>query len=209
MTSTRALTLLLALGALAVAAVAAPTAAAGQAPCWKRLLNDWYDGRIDNAYQVHCYRDAIRNLPEDVEAYTEAREDIQRALLAAIRSSGGEMDPTDVVPPQPAGSGKDAPGGDGGDDEPGDGAPGPGDEGDPGDEGEPEAAPGGDGGDDEGLIGFFRPSNADEIPLPLLVLAGLALALLAAAAASFVARRVQARKLRPAGVNDRSAPPDA
>ncbi|HVM11759.1 MAG TPA: hypothetical protein VM638_04715, partial [Actinomycetota bacterium] len=74
------------------------------------------------------------------------------------------------------------------------------------DDGDATAAPNDE---DDGFIGFFRPSNADEIPLPLLVLAGLALALLAAAAAGFVARRVQARRLRPAGIDDRPAPPDA
>lgn len=53
-----------------------------------------------------------------------------------------------------------------------------------------------------GLVSRFidkvGPSNADSVPLPLLVLAGIALLLLAAAAASFVARRIQARRVMPA-----------
>ena len=196
---------LLVLAALTTAVgVAAPTADAGtQVPCWKRLLNDWYDGRIDNAYQVHCYREAIRNLPDDVDAYTEAREEIERALMAAIRRSGGEMAPTDTVPAPGAGFGR-GNGSPGTDTGPGTTTGGPGDE-TPPDENEaepPEAAPGDE--EDDGFIGFFRPSNADEIPLPLLVLAGLALALLAAAALGFAARRVQARRL-----SARPAPPDA
>ena len=48
------------------------------------------------------------------------------------------------------------------------------------------------------LIDKVGPSNADSVPLPLLVLAGIALLLLAAAAASFVARRIQARRVMPA-----------
>ena len=48
------------------------------------------------------------------------------------------------------------------------------------------------------LIDKVGPSNADSVPLPLLVLAGIAFLLLAAAAASFVARRLQARRVMPA-----------
>jgi hypothetical protein len=47
------------------------------------------------------------------------------------------------------------------------------------------------------LIDKVGPSNADSVPLPLLVLAGIAFLLLAAAAASFVARRIQARRVMP------------
>jgi hypothetical protein len=175
---------------LAGLALSAPAGAAqASTPCWKQLLNDWYDGRIDNTYQVRCYREAIRNLPEDVDAYTEAREDIERALLAAIRSNGGELSDDDYVPPQ-TGPRDPVPGGVGGDD--GDDA---------------EAAPG-SGTRGGGPIDVFRPSNVDEVPLPLLVLAGLALVLLAAAGAGFVARRVQARRMRVAPLQQRSEPPD-
>jgi len=52
------------------------------------------------------------------------------------------------------------------------------------------AAPDGSG----GLLGSFSPTDAQSIPLPLLVLGGLALLLLAAAGATLVARRVQARR---------------
>jgi hypothetical protein len=48
------------------------------------------------------------------------------------------------------------------------------------------------------LIDKIGPSNADSVPLPLLVLAGIAFLLLAAAGASFVARRIQARRVIPA-----------
>jgi hypothetical protein len=47
------------------------------------------------------------------------------------------------------------------------------------------------------LIDKIGPSNADSVPLPLLVLAGIAFLLLAAAGASFVARRIQARRMVP------------
>jgi hypothetical protein len=198
--SVRTLTVILAVAALsATAGTVAPTASAAQAPCWKVLLNDWYDGRIDDSYPVRCYREAIRNLPDDVDAYTEAREDIQRALLAAMRRSGGTLQGDDLVPPQAVpGSGRD---GAGNGDADGDGTP---------DDEDPDTSAAPNDGDDDGIIGFFRPSNADEIPLPLLLLAGLAVLLLAAASAGFVARRLQARRLRPAPArNAPPAPPDA
>lgn len=180
------LTAMVALGALA-----APSPAPAAKPCWVQLINDWYDGRIDKTYPVSCYRAAIKNLPEDVRSYSEAREDIERALLAAIRESqqsgGGALQPSDPVPPEPAPTGTNAqtptttPGAE------------PEDEGG----GEGEALPGGGGPDDSGgILQPFKPANADSVPIPLLVLAGLALLLLAAAGAGFVARRIQARRMR-------------
>jgi hypothetical protein len=161
------------------ASVTAPQADAAT-PCWKRLINDWYDGRIDRTYPASCYRQAIKNLPEDVDAYSTAREDLERALLSAARRKGSALDADDPIPP------------------------GPGNEAGPkaedpstSENGDEEAAPplpGSDGGDDGGLLETFRPSSADEIPVPLLVLGGLAVLLLGAAAASFVARKIQARK---------------
>ena len=163
--------------ALAAVSVAAPSSASAAAPCWKRLLNDWYDGRIDKAYPVKCYREAIKNLPEDVEVYSSARDDLTRALLSAARGSGGTLSPNDLVPAGATGRRG--------------GVPAPSDE-------EDTIAGGVLGGDDgDGPLGFFAPSNADSIPIPLLVLAGLALLLLAAAGASFLARRIQERRAGP------------
>ena len=68
---------------LPLAAQAAPSSSAAT-PCWKKLVNDWYDGRIDNVYPVPCYRDAINHLPNDIKEYSSAADDIQRALQLAI-----------------------------------------------------------------------------------------------------------------------------
>ena len=62
--------------------------AAAATPCWKALLNDWYDGRIDNTYALHCYTDALKHLPADVQTYSSAHDDIQRALQSAIAKLG-------------------------------------------------------------------------------------------------------------------------
>ena len=170
-TLTKFLATLAALCALAGgAALASPApAAAAPAPCWKQLINDWFDGRIDRVYPLHCYRQAIDNLPEDVEVYSSARDDIRRAMLAAIRQDrgGGGPSPERDIGIGPLASGN---------------------------------APGGR--DDEESRGVFGsildaigPKNADAIPLPLLILASIAFLLLAAAAASYAARRIQARRL--------------
>ena len=58
--------------------------ASAASPCWKRLLNDWYDGHIDKVYPIPCYHQAIAHLPADVQVYSSARDDIQRALQRAI-----------------------------------------------------------------------------------------------------------------------------
>jgi hypothetical protein len=76
-------------GAIAVFAVPLPAVAATSAhgdavPCWKRLLNDWYDGTIDNIYPVPCYAEAIKHLPPETEIYGSAKEDILAARQAAI-----------------------------------------------------------------------------------------------------------------------------
>ena len=176
----RTLTLLAIVFAAVVAGGTAGTAEAAQ-PCWKKLVNDWYDGRIDGTYPVKCYRKAIDNLPRDVEEYSSAAEDIRRALLSAIRDNGGPLGPNALVRPPGA------PRGDGGRKE----SPLLGrDEGD--DAILPEAS-------GKGLFDDFfdriGPNSADAVPLPILILAGIAFLLLAAALASAVTRRVHERRI--------------
>jgi hypothetical protein len=154
--------------AVALGTAAAPASAAG-IPCWKALINDWYDGKIDEVYEQHCYDEAVAHLPRDVDTYSEARDDIMRAKLDAIREG---QEPTYD---EATGAGGTAAPSDGDDD--------------------------GDGGGSSGLITraieWLGPSNADAVPLPLLILAGVAFLLLAAAGGSFLSRRVQARRLPP------------
>ena len=65
-------------------AVLLPGRAAAATPCWKSVLNDWSNGRAIGTYPLHCYRDAIRNLPEDLRDYSSASDDIEAALQAQI-----------------------------------------------------------------------------------------------------------------------------
>jgi hypothetical protein len=71
----------------AAPATAAKTNAAkthASTPCWKLLINDWYDGRIDKIYKVSCYREALNHVPGDLNDYSSLRDDINRALQAAV-----------------------------------------------------------------------------------------------------------------------------
>ncbi|MBA2474771.1 MAG: hypothetical protein H0V40_02260 [Actinobacteria bacterium] len=197
---------LLALAILA-AALGAGLAAAPQAaakPCSTELINDWYDGRIDKSYPLRCYRQALKELPEDVETYSSARDDIERALLQASRRKRGAppVDPNTIVPPprfqRPRTTQTET-------------APAPTTStrtdttstetsGIPPDEGDPTA--GGSLGDD-----IFRPERADSLPVPLLILGALALLLLLAGAAAFAARRLQSRRIPPARLPGDARPP--
>jgi cobalamin biosynthesis Mg chelatase CobN len=90
--SHRVLGLCLAIVALAlVAGTAAGTAAAKQKSCGEQVIDDWFDnGRVDKIYPLHCYRDAIDNLPPDILVYGNAKEEINRARLYAAQ---GKPDP--------------------------------------------------------------------------------------------------------------------
>jgi hypothetical protein len=162
--------LILVLTAAAAAATFGVSTAHASA-CSSALIRDWYvDGRIDNTYQVHCYREALRDIPEDQLIYGTLRDDLTRALEGVIAGHNGSVPPSTPVPPEGGGPSSGSTGGK----------------------------------HDEGFFHWLAtkigPSTANSVPVPLLVLGGLALALIAAAAISFGARRYQARK-------DQSDPP--
>ncbi len=171
----------------ALAAAAATLVAVGSAsakePCWQTLIDDWYDGRIDNVYPVSCYRDALEHQPEDVAQYSSLGDDINRALAAAIagQSTGGSgSQGGGGSSPAVTNSTSTFHGG-------------------------PKADRGGAGvtasdGRDEGggpvgqAISSLGPDSAGAVPVPLIVLGALAIVLLALGSAGFVARRLQTRR---------------
>jgi hypothetical protein len=181
------------------------------------VVNDWYDnGRVDRVYELHCYQAAIRILPVDVRDYSSAREDIQRALAFATQ---GKSDPgdgpaattpttstppaaqppppppspappppppppattdTDTTPTTPSGGGGN--GGNGGTKEPGGTTTAP-------------TVPVTTGG--ATVAEAIEPANTSgpsAVPMPLIILGGLALLLLAAGSAGYVTRRLQSRR---------------
>jgi hypothetical protein len=171
---------IVAVSLFAVATHAAPAAAA--TPCWKALLNDWYDGRIDHTYAVHCYQDALHHLPADVQTYSSAHDDILRALQSAIakeKKAGQTVQANSPVTP-PASTTTTATATNGTTTTVTTTAPGR----------QPDKGLG-------GVAEQLNPSSASSLPLPLLVLGGLAILLVAAGAAGLLAKRLQDRKQAP------------
>ncbi len=185
MTSLLKLSLCAALASVALLGALAQPARSASAgtPCWKVLLNDWYDGRIDGSYERHCYSDALKHLPADVSTYSSAHDDILRALQSAIakqQKAGHKVGPNTLIaaPGGPKNGG--AVGGD--------------------------AGGGGTGTTDTtstgrkqgtGLADKLNPGSPSSLPVPLLILGGLALLLVAAGGAGLVAKRIQARRQNP------------
>jgi hypothetical protein len=168
----------LAVGASTAAAAPAETSRA-TSTCWKDVVNDWLQNQPDvkGTYPHACYTQAIQHLNAypDIQQYSNAIEDIHRAELAALRSGGNGNGPS-------SGKGSGGPGG-----------------------GKGGGKNSGGGSSSSSSQGFFsrifadvRPGSAQSVPLPLIVLACLAALLLLAAAGTWFARRVQARRVAPA-----------
>lgn len=156
----------LALVATLVCAHAPPASATGKS-CAKAVIDDWYgNSRVDKRYPLHCYRAALRSLSLDQKDYMHADEDIRRALAYAKR---GKNDPGVVASHGTRGNGS-------GDERPATIT-------DP-------AAPSVEPGSPEGTVAADELADAGQsgIPLPLILLGGLALILLAAGGAGAVSR---------------------
>jgi len=145
--------------------LALPGTAAAKTPCWKQVLNDWSNGRAIGVYPLHCYRDAIRNLPEDVRDYSGAADDIQAALQAQIGKRTNRSIQSNGLPSSRKGKNSDSAGG------------------------PPSSAY-------RSAIDKLGTSNADSLPIPLLVLASLGGFLLALAAAMTTAKRIRGLRAR-------------
>jgi hypothetical protein len=144
------------------------------------VIDDWYDnGRVDGTYAFHCYDDAIEILPRDVRDYSSAKEDIERALQAKLRQEPAPPATTDPSP------------GDGeGDEEPGTTTP-PSSEEDPPITGETPGGPG----DPEASPPLGESSSS--VPIPLIILACLAVLLVIGGTAGYLIRRYQSRQIPP------------
>jgi hypothetical protein len=56
--------------------------------CWQQLVHDWADGRIAGTYPVSCYRQALARMPEDLQVYSSAPDDIEAALQKRVHQTG-------------------------------------------------------------------------------------------------------------------------
>jgi hypothetical protein len=154
-------------GVAALLAIGTPSAEAAK-PCWKRALDDWSDnGRMDDVYSQACIQAAIDNLPEDLRIYSNAPEIIGGARQRSVRDRS--LQGTSGQPPAAkAPTGEVTPV-------------------------EPETGPR-DEGPIESVLGSGT-TDASSIPLPLMLLAGLALVLMAAGGAGFARRKLAARRI--------------
>lgn len=167
-------------GLLAVLALAGPAAAAKS--CGRQVIDDWYaDGRVDGTYELHCYDDAIDALPRDVRDYSAAEDDITRAMQNRMR---GEPSPPATSDPSPA-EDPDTPTSNETDD--------PVVETTETTEEEPAETT-------EAASPLDDEESASSVPLPLLVLAGLALLLVAGGSAGYLFRRLRGRNVPPPAV---------
>jgi hypothetical protein len=83
---------------LALAAVA-PATAKASVPCRDRIYNDWYaDGKIATTYPIACYRDALKHVNgrSDLLVYSSLSDDIRAAMQGALALAKG----TTKVPSQ-------------------------------------------------------------------------------------------------------------
>lgn len=138
------------------------------------MVGDWFDdGRVGKLYPLQCYRQAIANLPPDVLDYSNAKEEIGRALAFAKQ---GKPDPGGKDPTPPTTPSGTTPSGT-----------------TPSGTGTTETTPRATGTTETTLTptvtqtaGTSEPSS---VPIPLLVLGGLAVLLLAAGSAGYLRRR--------------------
>jgi hypothetical protein len=166
-------------GTAAFFAVGVGSAAAHpKTPCWQLLLLDEYDGHIDGTYSVGCYRAAIAHLPEDSLIYGSTRDDLIRAMTQQIAKMKAKGEKVTNATPVPP-------------------------------QDEPRNLQ-----QSKKKKGFLAviadhigPGNASSIPLPLLILAGLGLLLVAAAGASVAARWIAARRSPPGPATSPPGPP--
>jgi hypothetical protein len=166
------------LGAGAHSASAAPAATTTATnTCWQEVVNDWlhHNGQIKNTYAVPCYTQALQHLNAyaDIKGYSNIIDDIHRALLAAIHQDRGGGPPTSGP------SSSNGPSNNG-----------------PGNTSTGTASH--DRGWVQSIANRLGPGNANSIPLPLVVLGALALLLLLAAIGTWLARRIQTRRVTPA-----------
>jgi hypothetical protein len=213
------------LGAAVALLTAAPAAAesCGQ----KVVDDWWAHGTVRGTYPIDCYRDALKLLPDDASTYSSAPDEIRRALAVAVKRERQTPPPPAAAanpppPPSAPAATTDDGGGSGGSsgERSTGGSSGSGSRQTTGPSSSSEEEqttteasgggpittdPGGgsgggsgnSGGSAQGVLDKIGPDSADGLPLPLLIVAGLALLLLAAGSAGLIARRVQARKVRP------------
>ena len=161
--------------------LAFPGTAAAAKPCWERVIDDWLaNGTITGTYQVHCYRDALKHVPEDLRDYSNINDAINAALQARLRAnannaSGGTNSSQNPGAPPTSDQNDNSSGTKGSDKNR-----------------TVQAAP--DKSAYRRAIDNLGTTSADSVPIPLIVLASLGALLLLSAAGMLGAKRFRASR---------------
>jgi len=166
--------------ACATVPAVSPGVAHAATPCYKRAIADWSDnGVIDKHYSAACLRKAIKHAPEDLRDYSSIIDDLNAALLGGVTLKNGTNN----------GSGNGS-------------GPGPGATGSTGSTGSSQQKAAAAQRRAEKTVPHAGsaqsiPASDRSLPLPLLILAGIALAGLLAAATPPLIKRYRSRFMRP------------
>jgi hypothetical protein len=165
------------LAAACLLPVSAPAVASSTTtPCWQLVMNQWYQGEIKSIFPLDCYHEAIKHLPTDISVYSSARQDITAALQAAISYDARLKAATQTTATTPSGGATTTT--------------------------TPPAKPkipiikthgpgSGGNGAIPSAINSASPGGSTSFPLPLLILGGLAILLVAAGGIGLLIRRRQ------------------
>jgi hypothetical protein len=136
-----------AFGVLGLAA--APESASATPACWRQVINEWVaTDHVSSNYPLHCYREAIAHVPEDLRVYSSIVDDITAALQGGVRTTQAHNGPPTTAASRT-----------------------------------PSASV------------FSAQRTWNSLPLPVLILAGLSVALMAAGAAGLISRRLKTRRV--------------
>lgn len=149
--------------------------AAALADCGTSVISDYLkDGTISGSYSQACYRSALRQIPTDADIYTDVRASINAAMTRSGSSSPGGTQSAPVAPGTTTPKGTPATTTDASTTT-------------------DEFLPVAPGTTDDGLVGEalknIGPKHADEVPLPVIILGGLAALLALAGAGGLIAQR--------------------
>jgi hypothetical protein len=165
---TRALKSLVAVAALGSALLVLGASQAAAQPCWRAVILDWsHDHQIQGNYPIQCYRDALSNAPEDLQMYSDLPASLTRAMQRALQRN--EATSNSRVPQGVKHARKVVSRGDS----------------------KPKTATS----PIRRALDAIGPTEARSIPIPMIVLAGIALLLVATGVAGMVAKRLQARRV--------------
>lgn len=150
---------------LALALMVGAKPAAAATPCWEKVVQDWYeDSTIDGTYARHCYTDALKNIGEDVRVYGSFEEDIKAALQRSGRNDRLLQSSDGSTQPETPTRRI----------------------GSANEEPQPEYF--------KEAFDKLGPRKADSMPIPLMIMAGLALLLVAAGAGGLITRHFRGRR---------------